>query len=224
MTPVPIVYFSDVLCIWAYIGQLRVNAIKAAFGEDVRFDKKFCSIFGDTARKITTTWRGKGEYEGFNAHLMHSAAQFPELRVNPDIWLQVRPASSTGVHLFLRAIKLAEADGGCAAGAMEDVMWALRRAFFEDARDIARWDVQCEVARDLGVDVTRVEALIHSGAAFAALASDYQDADAMGIQGSPSFVLNEGRQKLYGNVGYRVIDANIKELLRAPVGDQASWC
>jgi hypothetical protein len=36
--------------------------------------------------------------------------------------------------------------------------------------------------------------------------------------------LNDGRQKLYGNVGFRIIEANIQELLRAPVGDQASWC
>ena len=46
----------------------------------------------------------------------------------------------------------------------------------------------------------------------------------MGIQGSPSFVLNEGRQKLFGNVGFRILDANIQELLRAPQTEQASWC
>ena len=46
----------------------------------------------------------------------------------------------------------------------------------------------------------------------------------MHIEGSPSFVLNEGRQKLYGNVGFRIIEANIQELLQAPGGNQASWC
>ena len=51
-----------------------------------------------------------------------------------------------------------------------------------------------------------------------------QDADKMRIEGSPSFVLNEGRQKLYGDVGFRIIEANIQELLWAPSGDQASWC
>ena len=81
-------------------------------------------------------------------------------------------------------------------------MWAFRCGFFRDCRDIARWDVP----------------------AFARLAADYQDADKMRIEGSPSFVLNEGRQKLYGDVGFRIIEANIQELLRAPRGDQASWC
>jgi protein-disulfide isomerase len=63
-----------------------------------------------------------------------------------------------------------------------------------------------------------------SGAAFARLAEDYQDADKMRIEGSPSFVLNDGRQKLYGDVGFRIIEANIQELLQLPAGDQASWC
>jgi hypothetical protein len=45
----------------------------------------------------------------------------------------------------------------------------------------------------------------------------------MHIEGRPSFVLNEGRQKLYGNVGLRIIEENIQELLRVADGDQASW-
>jgi predicted DsbA family dithiol-disulfide isomerase len=221
---IPIIYFSDLLCVWAYIAELRVRAVKAAYGAQVQVEHRFCSVFGDTARKMATTWRDKGGYEGFNAHLRQAAEAFPEVAVNPDVWLTVRPASSTGAHLFIKAAHLSEAAGDCPAGTTDKAMWALRRAFFEDARDIARWDVQCDVGRRAGVDVERAEALIHDGRAFAALASDYQDAETMGIQGSPSFVLNEGRQKLYGNVGFRIIDANIQELLRTPEADQASWC
>lgn len=129
-----------------------------------------------------------------------------------------------GPHLFLKAVGLAEAGGACPAGAFERTSRALRQAFFRDARDIARVDVQREVGREAGVEPGAVEAFIADGRAFAALASDYQDAEVMGVSGSPSFVLNEGRQKLYGNVGYRILDANIQELLRAPNADQASWC
>jgi hypothetical protein len=32
------------------------------------------------------------------------------------------------------------------------------------------------------------------------------------------------RRKLYGNIGFRLLDANIQELLRAPRSDEASWC
>jgi predicted DsbA family dithiol-disulfide isomerase len=218
---VPITYFSDVLCVWAYIAQLRVDEVQAKFGGQVRFETRFCSVFGDTARKIATSW--KGEYAAFNAHLRHSARPFHEIRLNPDLWLTVRPASSTGPHLVLKAVQLAEAAGDCAPGAAAAATWAMRRAFFEEGLDIASWDVQREVARRAGVDPVGLEPLVRDGPAFAALAADYREAEAMGVQGSPSFVLNDGRQKLYGNVGYRVIAANISELLRAPVADQASW-
>ena len=224
MNPVPIVYFSDVLCIWAHIAELRVEAVKAEFGEHIRFDYRFCSVFGDTARKMATTWRDKGGYEGFNAHLMLTAEGFPEITVNPEIWLKVRPASSTGLHLLLKAIALQEASNACPPGAMLAILKALRKAFFEDGRDIAQWKTQAEVCRSAGLDIAGIEARIQDGQAYAALASDYQDAHAMGIQGSPSFVLNEGRQKLYGNVGFRIMEANIQELLREPRSDQASWC
>jgi predicted DsbA family dithiol-disulfide isomerase len=104
------------------------------------------------------------------------------------------------------------------------VTWAFHCAFFRDCRDIARWDTQCEIAEALGADIDAIERCIHSGIAFARLATDYQDADRMRIEGSPSFVLNEGHQKLYGNVGFHLIEANIQELLRAPRTDEASWC
>jgi hypothetical protein len=40
---------------------------------------------------------------------------------------------------------------------------------------------------------------------------------------SPTLIFNEGRQRLNGNVGYRVIEANIRELLHNPSGE-LSWC
>lgn len=224
MAVVPIVYFSDVLCIWAYLAELRIDAVSEAFGDQVSFDYRFCSVFGDTARKIPAAWAEKGGYDGFNAHLRHAAETHPEMAVSPDIWRTVRPASSWGAHLFLKAVQLDEAAEGCAPGAGQAATRAMRGAFFRQARDIAEWEVQCEVGAEAGVDIGRIEGLIRDGRAFAALAKDYQDADAARVQGSPSFVLNEGRQKLYGNVGYRIIEANIQELLRKPGGDEASWC
>ena len=219
MAAVEITYFSDVLCIWAYISQARVDEVVRKFGQDVRIDTRFCSVFGDTARKIPTVWKDKGSYQGFNAHLHHVAERFPHIEIHPDLWLKTRPASSTSPHLFLKAIQL-----GAQAHRFDQVAWALRSAFFRDCRDIAHWDVQCEIARGLGVDIAMIESRIRDGAAHAALASDYQDADKMKIEGSPSFVMNAGRQKLYGNVGFHLIEANIRELMRTPGEDDASWC
>lgn len=230
MTVVQVSYFSDVLCIWAYATQARIDAVKEKFGATVRLDYRFCSVFGDTARKITSTWKDKGEYCGFNAHLRTVARQFPHIEVHPEIWLKTRSPTSASAHLFMTAVlqwqqeREGEGQGGSATSIFDNVMWAFRCGFFRDCRDIARWDVQCELAEALGVDISAIEKRIHDGTAFARLAADYQDADKMRIEGSPSFVLNDGRQKFYGDVGFRIIEANIQELLRAPGGDRASWC
>ena len=230
MSVVRVSYFSDVLCIWAYVTQARIDAVKEKFGAKVRLDNRFCSVFGNTVRKISSTWQDKGGYAGFNSHLRHVAQQFPHIEVHPEIWLMTRPPTSASVHLFMTAVQhwqeelATEGHSVSSETIFDKLMWAFRCAFFRDGRDIARWDVQCELAEALGVDIDAIEKSIHDGTAFAKLATDYQDADKMRIEGSPSFLLNEGRQKLYGNVGFRVIEANILELLRVPDGDQASWC
>ena len=230
MSVIKVSYFSDALCIWAYIAQARIDAVKEKFGDTVRLDHRFCSVFGNTALKVNSTWRDKGEYAGFNAHLQSVALQFPHIEVDPEIWLKTRPPTSTSAHLFMIAVQQwqhereSEGQGQSSTSIFDKLVWAFRSAFFRDCRDIARWDVQCELAEALGVDIDAIETSTHDGTAFARLARDYQDADKMRIEGSPSFVLNEGRQKLYGNVGFRIIEANIQELLRTPGGDQASWC
>jgi len=229
MSVVEITYFSDVLCVWAYVSQARIDAVKVKFGDTVQIEHRFCSVFGDTARKITSTWKDKGEYEGFNLHLRQVAERFPHIKVHPDIWLKTRPLTSASTHLFVKAVQQWSRESRAtgiqsAPSILDNVMWAFRCAFFQDCRDISRWDIQCEIAEALGVDIGAIEERIHSGIAFARLAADYQDADKMRIEGSPSFVLNEGRQKLYGNVGFHLMEANIQELIRAPRTGEASWC
>ncbi len=229
MSVIEITYFSDILCIWAYASQARIDAVKEKFGDAVRIKHQFCSVFGDTARKIASTWNDRGGYDGFNSHLRQVAERFPHIEVHPEIWLKARPPTSASAHLFMKAVQQWDHESGVtrtdsARSIFDQVLWALRCAFFRDCRDIARWDVQCEIAEPFGADIVAIEQCIHNGIAFARLAADYQDADKMRIEGSPSFVLNEGRQKLYGNIGFHLIEANIQELLRAPRTDEASWC
>ena len=73
MSVVQVSYFSDVLCIWAYATQARIDAVKEKFGSTVQMDYRFCSVFGDVAGKINSTWRDKGEYEGFASHVQKVA-------------------------------------------------------------------------------------------------------------------------------------------------------
>ncbi len=225
---VTITYFSDILCVWAYVAQIRVDEIRHRFGGRVAIEQRLCPVFASTAQKIGQGWAERGGYAGFNAHLRDVATRFDHIELNPGLWVQARPASSTGPHVFVKAVQLLAAGAASEVEASqrpdERLMWALRLAFFRDGRDIGRWDVQCDVARELGLPVEQARERIDDGSAYAALADDYQERERLGVSGSPTFILNEGRQKLYGNVGYRVIEANVQELLHDSRAGEASWC
>ena len=107
--------------------------------------------------------------------------------------------------------------------AFEDAVWEIRLAFFRDLVNISDFNQQMEIAERLALPVKEIEHLIKNGEAFAALDDDFQLKEKHRISGSPTLVFNEGRQIIYGNVGYRVIEANVQELLNQP-DNQASWC
>jgi predicted DsbA family dithiol-disulfide isomerase len=105
----------------------------------------------------------------------------------------------------------------------EECLWRTRCAFFRHGQDIGQLQTLLGVAESLDLPVDRVSELIQNGEAMAELFRDVALKDRLHIEGSPTYVLNEGRQKLYGNVGYRTIEANVRELMQDP-GDHASWC
>ena len=61
--------YSDILCVWAYISQVRVNEVERKFAGQISVTHRFCSVFGDTAHKIGVGWKELGGYEGYGNHL-----------------------------------------------------------------------------------------------------------------------------------------------------------
>jgi predicted DsbA family dithiol-disulfide isomerase len=99
----------------------------------------------------------------------------------------------------------------------------VREAFFRQGRDVSNKRVLLEIAESIGLSASEIENAIATGAAHAALSEDLELARTQSINASPTLLFNEGRQRLTGNVGYRIIEANIRELLEG-ASDQLSWC
>lgn len=212
-------YFSDVLCVWAWLGDVRHEKVLDAYGDRVKITGHFCSVFTDTVDKIDKSWGHRGGYEGFNRHLVETAARFEHVTLNENVWRTVKPKTSSGPHLFLRAVARCADDP-----TFERATRAVRNAFFADARDISNWHVLAEIAQELGLDYPTVEAQLRDSTAIADLAHDEQLASRLRVKGSPTWVMNEGRQILFGNVGYRTVAANLDEILHEPTPGEASWC
>jgi predicted DsbA family dithiol-disulfide isomerase len=227
MNPIRISYFSDVLCVWAYVAQIRLDELKSTFQDRVSIDLHFTPVFGDAQRKLDNRWHDRGGLGGYSNHVQEVAAKFSHVTVHPDIWTIDTPYSSTSCHLFLKAIQLVE-DKGLAkskqpGSLFETATWAFRAAFFTKLANIADRKVQLEIAKDLGLPVNKIKAQIDSGEAYAELSRDFDLVKEHNVTVSPTLIFNEGRQRLNGNVGYRVIEANIRELLHNPPNEQ-SWC
>jgi predicted DsbA family dithiol-disulfide isomerase len=106
---------------------------------------------------------------------------------------------------------------------LEKTAWAFREAFFTKLADVSDRKVQFQIAEKLGLDIALIQKQIDSGEAYALLSKDSDLIKEHQVSVSPTLIFNEGRQRLNGNVGYRVIEANIRELLNNPPNEQ-SWC
>ncbi len=230
--PVRIAYFTDVLCVWAYVAQIKIDELKRHFQDRIALNYHYLTLFGNTHDRLVEGWQDRGGIEAYGAHVQGIGRDFGHVEIHPDIWCRNRPCSSLSCHLFLKAVALLEERGEIPASPQshwqgrtlhEETVWRLRCAFFRDLQDIGQLSCQLDIASQLDLPCDRIRQLLENGAAHAAFTADLEIREKYAVRGSPTLVLNEGRQILYGNVGYKIIEANIHELLQRPAG-QATWC
>ena len=225
-------YVSDVLCIWAYVAEARLDQLRKEFGSSIELDYRFIPIFGATRHRIGEGWAKRGGFAGFGKHVLGVVEAFPHVSVSERVWTEVAPTTSAAAHEVLCAARLLTDEGVLDAARREELRgrtlfeeatWQVRLAFFKHARDISDRSVLLDVLEQVGIPTAAIEDKLRSGEAMAEVCRDIELRDQRKIEGSPTYYLNQGRQKLYGNVGYRVVSANLRELLEQPE-HQASWC
>ena len=124
--PVEILYYTDILCIWAYAAQIRIDELKRQYGDRIGIRNRFVSVFGSTGDRIGKGWENRGGYDGFSAHVLEVAAGFPHIEVNPDVWSSCRPMSSATSHLFVKAAQLLQADAATDESTVVELEWRIR--------------------------------------------------------------------------------------------------
>jgi predicted DsbA family dithiol-disulfide isomerase len=223
MEPIRIAHYSDALCVWAYVSEVRCDELLAQFEGQVTFECRYFQVFGSVLEKLDRQWGDRGGASGYSEHVKGVAGRFDHVTIHPEVWVRNTPESSMPSHLFLCGVRILEEQGSVAPGSLRRTAWMLRQAFFVECADISRRSVLFEIAEQASLPIAALERLIDTGAAHAALSGDLELARDQGIRSSPTLLFNEGRQQLTGNVGYRIIEANVRELLESPASQQ-SWC
>ena len=223
-------YYSDVLCIWGYSAKIKIDEMKKEFADKITINYRYTPLFVDMHTMLENNWAEKGGLQGYNKMMHKLNAMFPYVEIHPQIGLQNLPHSSASCHQFLKAIDLLEQRKEIQSKdkqntLLEQLDWLIRLGYFRDAQDVSKHSILLSYAEQLEIPIVAVESLIHNGEAMAALAACSTNDKQKLIEGSPSFVLNEGRQKLYGNIGYNIISANIRALLdqENKPADQPGW-
>ena len=225
-------YFTDVLCVWAYLAQIRLDELIKNYSSKIEISYNFMPVFGCTKNRIGNGWKDKGGFKGFSKHTHEVCEMYPHIELHKDIWAVNTPKTSTTSHLFIKAVQClvdneiisneprAEFDQRTL---FEEFIWEIRLAFFRDLKDISQMSILMDIASSMNLPTDKIQDVLDDGSALAELSRDIELRDEFGIEGSPTYVLNEGRQKLYGNVGYRIIEANLQEIIKQP-DVEASWC
>lgn len=227
-----ILYFSDILCVWAYLAQIRLDELMKNYSTSIDISYHFMPVFGSTHHRIGEGWKNKGSYPGFSSHTHEVCEAYPHIELHKDVWKINIPKTSATSHLFIKAVQvlinksivdnISNPDFEHRT-LFEELIWQIRLAFFRDAKDVSDMKILYGIANSLALPVIEIQKVLEDGSALSELFRDVELKDEFGIEGSPTYILNEGRQKLYGNVGYRIIEANLQEILKQP-NIEASWC
>ena len=174
-------YYTDVLCVWAWIAQPRLEELERQWQGQVEVRHRYLDIFGNAHPKIRDRWGTEDGFANFSTHVREAVGAYPEIDVNPGVWLQQPPTTSLAAHLYIKA-----AQTSLGREEAEKYALAIRHAFFLDARDIGHTETLLELAAGSGIAPDALQGAIADGTALAALSADLRDAAGQHVHGSPT--------------------------------------
>lgn len=207
-------HWSDPLCIWALVGQPKLDRIVEELGDKLDVEHHVVPVFGSIPWRFREgPWAPAG-VEGRVEATRTIAAQHGRSDVSGECWVRDCPASSWSAGVAVEAVLLLEREGRVPRGTGAAYHRLVRERFFVTAANVAKRDVQLAIAEELGIERAGMEAHIDDGSAIGALWEDIRRKEQLCIQGSPTFVFERGRAMLYGNFAYGILRATVDELVR----------
>lgn len=206
-------YWTDPMCVWAFVSQSKLDRILDKWGDQVEVDYRIVPVFGSVPwRYIEGGWSSAGP-EGRREKTRQLAEQHGIEDVTGDVWVDADPHSSWACGAAAKAVFGMEDDGEAEPGVGARYLWELRAHFFRRNRNICHRDEQLAVAERVGVDRAGLEKRLNDGSGLAGLWEDENERDEAGVRGSPTYVFEGGRAVLYGNFPFSVLRSVVDELV-----------
>ena len=173
-----VVLWHDVLCSWCYVADARLDFLRDEYGGMVRWrlkpyplrpdnqlpDKKERNALARSVRKVAREAEGKG--------------------IKPDLWTGEDPPHSSLPPLL--ALEAALSQG---PQLQRELLAAMRVAAFQRGINVARRDVQLELAAKVGLDLPRFIQALDDPRIEEEIEGASEEADSVGIKGVPALVI-----------------------------------
>ena len=215
-------YWSDPLCIWAYVAQRCHERVLREYQGRIEVDYHVVPVFGSIPWRFRHgPWADQG-YSGRADRTREIALQHGRPEVTGAVWRDDPPASSWAPGAAIKAV-FAQADSGSLSRETAvQFQEKMRQAFFVENLNIARRAVQLQLAESLAIPRDFLEGQLDDGSALALLWEDHIQREALHIQGSPTYVFDGGRAQLYGNFSVGILLATVEQLVSGgPAGASA---
>ncbi len=206
-------YWSDPLCIWAFLAQDKLDRIVDEFGPRLAIETRIVPVFGSIPWRFTKGPWSKEGVEGRMEATRRAARELGHPEVSGACWKSM-PATSWAPSAAVKAVDMLEREHAAPAGSTRALLRDIRAAFFVDNRNIAHRSVALEVAESHSLERGSIEQKLDDGSALAAVWEDHEAREQLKIQGSPTYLFDGGRARLYGNFSYGILHSTIEELLR----------
>ncbi|MFT5682521.1 MAG: putative DsbA family dithiol-disulfide isomerase [Myxococcota bacterium] len=212
---IPLSYWSDPLCVWAFVAQDKLDRLLKQRGDILAIDYRVIPVFGSVPHRFREgAWASVGP-EGRAEATRRVAAMRGHDTVTGQVWIDDPPASSWSAGMAIKAVMALEAAEQAAEGAGASYQRQLRQCFFEDNCNVARRSAQLEVAERMALPIAALEELLDDGRAMALLWEDHLERERLKLRGSPTYVFDGGRVQLYGNFNYAILDTTINGLAQS---------
>jgi hypothetical protein len=83
MEHIRVTHFSDTLCVWAYVSQIRIDELLRNFSGSVELEYRYPHVFGDVPKKMETSWKDRGGVQGYNEHVKTACGKFGHVALDP---------------------------------------------------------------------------------------------------------------------------------------------
>lgn len=121
-------YWTDPLCIWAYVGEAKLQHVLRNWGDRLEVRYRMIPIFGSLPRRFSTgVWSGTGR-EGRAEATRRIAREQSGVDLSGAIWLDPELSSSWPACEAIKAVTLLEDAGEAGPGSVARYQDRLRRA------------------------------------------------------------------------------------------------